>query len=74
MHWLWWLFWIVAVLALVWAVWRGLAEKGSTHRRAREREAAEEELRTRFARGELTEEEFKRKLEVLREYRGGSRE
>lgn len=69
MHWLWWLFWIVTILVLVWAVWRGVVERRSSRRRARERASAEEELRTRFARGELGEEEFKRKMDTLREYR-----
>lgn len=70
MHWLWWLFWIVTIVLLLWAVWRSVSEDRSTHRRSLARESAEEALRERFAEGEIAEEDFRHRMEVLRESRG----
>lgn len=67
MHWLWWGFWILTLVVLVWAFWRAFADRSATHRQAEREEAAEEELRRRYARGEIDEEEFERRLRVLRE-------
>lgn len=65
MHWGWWLFWLAALAILLWAFWRLLAERSDTHREAEEMLQAEEILRRRFARGELDEEEFARRLAAL---------
>jgi uncharacterized membrane protein len=43
------------------------ADRSSTYRQARREEAAEEELRRRFARGEIDDDEFAERLRVLRE-------
>lgn len=66
MHWAWWSFWILTLLVLVWAFWRMFSDRSATDRQVRREEAAEEQLRGRFARGEIDEEEFARRLEVLR--------
>ncbi|MFQ5535994.1 MAG: SHOCT domain-containing protein [Gemmatimonadota bacterium] len=66
MHWAWWLFWLVTLVVLVWAFWRLFADQANQRRAARELEQAEQELRTRFARGEIDEEEFRKRLTVLR--------
>lgn len=71
MHWGWWIFWTVAVLILLWAFWRLYAENREVRREARRREAAEEALRERFARGEIDEEELARRLRVLQQSRAG---
>ncbi len=67
MHWLWWLFWLVTLAVLIGAFWRLFADRSSYHRTVEEEEAAEEVLRARFARGEIDEEEYARRLRVLRE-------
>ena len=69
MHWAWWAFAAGTLLVLVWAFWLAFAERGSTHRKAMKREAAEEALRQRFAQGELSEDRFAEMLRVLRESR-----
>jgi uncharacterized membrane protein len=67
MHWLWWTFWIVVLAVLAWGFVRLFADRRETHRRACCEEEAEDELRGRFARGEIDEDEYARRLEVLRE-------
>lgn len=67
MHWLWWGFWIVLLLVLLSAFWRLSADRRETGRSVAEEERAEEVLRHRFAEGEIDEEEFARRLKVLRE-------
>ena len=57
------------VLMLIWAFWMAFAERGATHREGATRENAEEALRQRFARGEISEEQFAETLRVLRESR-----
>ncbi len=69
MHWAWWLFWIVVLLMVAWAFWRLFAERAEVHREAAGALRAEEALRERFARGEIDEDEFVRKLKVLQESR-----
>jgi len=66
MHWAWWGFWILTALVLGWALWRVAADRSDIHRQARREEEAEAELRARYARGEIDEDEFARRLEVLR--------
>lgn len=67
MHWLWWSVWILTLALLLFAFWRVIADRSETHRQMESEEAAEEELRRRYARGEIDEEEFERRLRVLRE-------
>lgn len=67
MHWLSWTVWILTLLVLVWGFLRLLADRSDTDRRIRREEAAEEELRRRFARGEIDEDEYAARLEVLRD-------
>ncbi len=69
MHWAWWLFVAGTLLVLIWAFWIALAERGATHRQEATRETAEEALRQRFARGDISEEQFAEALRVLRESR-----
>lgn len=72
MHWIWWSVWILTILLLGWGLVRLFADRGRTHRRVQREEVAEEELRGRFARGEIDEEEYERRLKVLREtHQGG---
>lgn len=67
MHWLWWGFWIVLLAALASAFWRLKADRSATHRRIAKEEFAESALRERFAKGEIDEQEYARKLKILRE-------
>ncbi len=71
MHWGWWLFWIVALGCFLWAFWRLREDRRETHRDATRRLDAEEELRTRYARGEIREEEFLQRMQVLQGSRPG---
>lgn len=67
MHWLWWAFWLVVFVLLVVAFWRLFADRSETRQRVAHEEAAEEALRKRFANGEIDEDEYVRRLKVLRE-------
>ncbi len=67
MHWLWWLFWVFTILVVGWAFVRLGADRSETHREVLMQEAAEETLRRRFAVGEIDEEEFARRMKVLRD-------
>ncbi len=69
MHWAWWIFVVGTLLVLIWAFWIAFAERGATPRKEVTREAADEALRQRFARGEISEEQFVETLRVLRESR-----
>lgn len=69
MHWGWWIFWILVVAVLVWAFVRYASEERNRRLQAERRKSAEEILRARFGRGELSEEEFARKMRTLRESR-----
>jgi uncharacterized membrane protein len=66
LHWLWWLFLVLTGVALVWALWRTLADENSERRSTNRSVGAEEALRARYASGEIDEEEFARRLDVLR--------
>lgn len=74
MHWLWWLFWILVAAAVVWAAWRVVRGGTGGDRGPTRREAPEEVLRRRFSQGEITEDEFRRRLRVLRESRSPGRD
>ena len=67
LHWGWWVFWTGTFLVLLWGGWRLLADRSETRTRTRRSEGAEEELRRRFAEGDIDEEEFRRRLRILRE-------
>jgi putative membrane protein len=56
--WVWMGVWILALLAMVWLIVGGPRERG-------QREDALEILRARFARGEITEQEFERARDAL---------
>lgn len=67
MHWLWWLFWVFTLAIIAWGVVRLGADRSETHRDVLRQEAAEDTLRRRFAAGEIDEEEYTRRMKVLRE-------
>jgi len=67
MHWLWWGFWLVLFAVLGMAFWRLAADRAQTRRSVAVEEVAEGALRRRFAKGEIEEEEYSRRLKVLRE-------
>lgn len=67
MHWLWWGFWLLLFAVMGLAFWRLASDRAQLRRSVREEERAEEALRRRFARGELEEKEYTRRLKVLRE-------
>ena len=56
--WVWMLVWVAALLLMVWLVVRRPDERAST-------EVPLTILRTRFARGEISQEEFERARDVL---------
>ena len=56
--WIWILIWIAALLVMVWLVVRGPAERSTA-------EDAMTILRARFARGEISQDEFERATAVL---------
>lgn len=76
-HWGWWIFWLVAAVLLVWVLVRVLQSGegtssgpgGASGAGTRPEPDPEQVLRNRFARGEISEEEFRRRMEVLRESR-----
>lgn len=70
MHWLWWLFWVFTLFVVGWAFVRLGADRSEAHRDRLRQEAAEETLRGRFAAGEVDEEEYTRRMEILRRSRG----
>jgi uncharacterized membrane protein len=67
MHWAWWVFVAATLVVLIWAFWLGFAERGTTQHEEAKVKAAEEALRQRFRRGELSEEQLAENLRSLRE-------
>lgn len=67
MHLVWWSIWIFTVGMLLWALWRVFSDRSETHRRAENKGAAEEVLRGKFAAGEIDEDEFVRRMRILRD-------
>ncbi len=59
-----WLFWILLIVVIVWAV-RGLGGGPSGPQRGRPDRTPLEILEERFARGEIDEEEFRRRKRLL---------
>lgn len=70
MHWLWWSIWILTFVVLIWGMVRFFGDRSATHERLDREAVAEEALRRRFAEGEIDEEEFARRLRILRETHG----
>ena len=69
MHRGWWAVWIVTLGLLLWAFVRLFADRSATRRNVRRREAAEEALRKRYARGEIDEDAMEAGMEALRRSR-----
>jgi len=67
MHWLWWGAWVLTIGLLGWAFVRLARDRANVNRRFTQEEVAEEALRKRFAVGDIDEEEYMRKVKVLRE-------
>jgi len=61
MHLFWWFFWLAIVALLLATGW----PRSQTVRRDAGRDAAIDALRTRYAAGEIDEEEYRERLEVL---------
>ena len=59
---LWWLFGLALVVLVVWAIARAAGSQAS----ARDEESPEALLKRRYARGELDEQEYERRLNNLR--------
>ena len=59
---LWWVFGLVLVVLVIWAVTRAAGSPAS----GREEESPEALLKRRYARGELDEQEYERRLNNLR--------
>lgn len=71
-HWVWWIFWLVVAVVLVWALVRALSTDGSRSSGGGGAPGGgtadpEEILRRRFARGEISKEEFRERLAALRD-------
>lgn len=60
--WLWWLFGLALLVLVVWAIARAAGGSGS----GRDGESPEAILKRRYARGELDEQEYERRLNNLR--------
>lgn len=69
MHWIWWVVWIVLILLVVWGFVRLVGEERSRRDERLRREAAEDVLRRRFSEGEIDEDEFLHRMQLLRESR-----
>ena len=67
MHWGWWIFWIVVVVFVVWLVVRTTGEGAGSTPPPPRAQSPEEILRERFAKGEITEEEFRSRLRALKD-------
>ncbi len=62
MFWMW-IFWLIILIAFIWILWRGAA---ASRRRPGWFDPAEQELRIRYARGEIDKDEYERRLSDLR--------
>jgi putative membrane protein len=74
MHWGWWIFWLIVLVFLIWFVLRTTGSGAASGPSAPPPPAPptpEEVLRDRLARGEITEEEFRQRMRVLRESEQG---
>lgn len=66
--WWFWVFWAFILFLIIWGMGWGWSPRGldDTGIEAGDTEAEERTLRERYARGEITDEEFDRKLRHLR--------
>ena len=64
--WIWPILLVAGIAALVWGLWR--AGTGGAPRGPSGQERAYEILRERFARGEITEQEYRERMRVLDEH------
>lgn len=67
-HWGWWLLWLVVAALVVWGLARA-AGSGGGPAGGPSPENPEDALRGRYARGEISQEEFEERLRVLRDSR-----
>lgn len=68
MHWGWWIFWLVVVGFLVWLVARTTGDRSSGGAPPPPAPRSPEEiLRERFAKGEISDEEFRNRLRALKD-------
>ncbi len=67
MHWLWWFFWIFVLCIIGWGVRRRSVDRSDAHKDVPRQEAAEDTLRRRFAVGDIGDEEYARRMKLLRE-------
>ena len=58
MHWAWWLFWIAAGLMVLWAFWRLFADRREARREVARVRQTEADLRARYARGEIDQDQL----------------
>lgn len=74
LHWAWWIVWLAIGMALLWGLARTLAwHPTDASSSDRDRASAEEILRARYARGEISEPEFRDRTRALRQSRRGIR-
>lgn len=69
MHWGWWLLWLVILVGAAWAITAAFRSRRGGSSGGPAGRSAEDLLRERYARGEISEEEFEEKLRALRESR-----
>jgi uncharacterized membrane protein len=70
LHWAWWMIWLAIGAALIWALARMLLEPGPDRQPSGDGpRSPEEALRTRYARGEISDEEFTARSRTLRRSR-----
>lgn len=70
LHWAWWLVWLGIGVALIWALARTVAGSSEDESLSEpDPESPDEILRTRYARGEISEEELRERSRALRRSR-----
>jgi putative membrane protein len=69
MYWGWWVVWAILLIVLAWIAFVPGARRGD--KSSSEDVSPEEILKRRFARGEIGEEEFERRMKKLRGSDGG---
>lgn len=64
-HWAWWAFVLFGVAVVLWAFARVIADRAATKKDAARQRQAEADLRARYDRGEITEEQLTTQLAAL---------